>query len=65
MSNTLLKLWLICLGMWCISGCATSVGSNASACQIVFDYRDPGVNERNARALLVHYCLCHNPRICP
>ncbi len=46
------------LWMMCAAGCSTFPASKAPACRVDFDYRDPGVNEQNARALLVHYCLC-------
>ena len=45
-------------------GCKTFQASNASACRVGFDYQDPGVNEQNARALLVHYCLCNRASAC-
>ncbi len=51
--------------MLCASGCTKSLtNSNTSACLIPFDYGDDGVNERNARGLLMHYCLCHDNGAC-
>lgn len=55
---------LICLMMTSVSGCKTFQASNASACKVGFDYKDPGVNDTNARALLVHYCLCVDEKLC-
>lgn len=46
------------------AGCKTFQASNASACNVGFDYKDPGVNDTNARALLVHYCLCVDDKLC-
>lgn len=48
----------------CAGGCKTLKASNTSACRVAFDYQDPGVNDQNARALLVHYCLCVDERGC-
>lgn len=56
--------FIICLLALCASGCKTWRASNATACRVGFDYKDPGVNDQNARALLTHYCLCVNPRPC-
>lgn len=47
-----------------LSGCKTYQASNASACVIPFDYGDTGVNDKNARALLIHYCICKDERAC-
>ena len=55
---------IICLLLTCAGGCKTFQASNAAACRVEFDYADPGVNEQNARALLVHYCLCRNAQPC-
>ena len=45
-------------------GCARLQVSNASTCAIPFDYSDEGVNEQNARGLLIHYCLCKDENLC-
>lgn len=47
-----------------VIGCKTYQTSNNSACIIPFDYSDEGVNDENARALLIHYCLCKDPKAC-
>ena len=66
MRKELLLALIVCLAVLCGNGCKTFRSSNASACRVGFDYADTGVNERNARALLVHYCIC-NPGedVCP
>lgn len=48
----------------CGIGCKTVVVTNATACHVGFDYKDPGVNNRNARALLAHYCICVDEKLC-
>ena len=55
---------IICLLTTCASGCKTWRASNATACRVGFDYKDPGVNDQNARALLKHYCLCKGSPVC-
>ena len=66
---TILKNFLILLklsiGLLVMGACAPKTYiSNASACLIPFDYGDEGVNAQNARALLVHYCLCKDEKAC-
>ncbi len=46
------------------AGCANFNASNASACVVPFDYGDEGVNDQNARALLIHYCICKDEKAC-
>ena len=48
----------------CAIGCKTAPVTNATACEVGFDYKDTGVNERNARALLAHYCICKDKSAC-
>ena len=48
----------------CLGGCTTWQASNASACVIPFDYGDEGVNDANAKALLLHYCICKDEKAC-
>lgn len=48
----------------CVSGCGTLRTTNATACYVGFDYTDEGVNDKNARALLKHYCICFNEDVC-
>ena len=50
--------------LMCVSGCETVQITNATACEVGFDYKDKGVNNQNARALLVHYCICHDNKLC-
>lgn len=46
-------------------GCTKSVMVQTdSVCHIPFDYGDEGVNVQNARALLIHYCLCKDEKPC-
>lgn len=47
-----------------VNGCARLQVTNASACRVGFDYADEGVNNQNARALLEHYCLCVDDKLC-
>ena len=60
----LMLVLIICANLMCVSGCKTLKTSNATACHVGFDYSDEGVNERNARALLKHYCLCFDEGAC-
>lgn len=46
------------------AGCTKLQISNTSACQVPFDYADEGVNEQNARALLMYYCICEDEKAC-
>ena len=46
------------------AGCTTWQTSSAGACAVPFDYGDEGVNAQNARALLIHYCLCKDEKAC-
>ncbi len=55
---------MLLAGMMLSAGCATWRASNASACLVPFDYTDENVNDQNARALLIHYCLCKDERAC-
>lgn len=55
---------LVCLSAMFATGCQTLKASNATACAINFDYKDTGVNDQNARALLVHYCICKDKKAC-
>ncbi len=55
-------LWGGCLLTAC--GINLNKPSNLPACRIAFDYKDTGVNDQNARALLVHYCLCVDAQRC-
>ena len=61
------KLGIVCL-VWMsigfVVGCTTLQTSSASVCLIPFDYADEGINEQNARALLLYYCLCKNEKAC-
>lgn len=50
--------------MMFIVGCKTLTVTNATACEVGFDYKDPNVNEQNARALLTHYCICKDEKLC-
>ena len=59
-----LLLLVMLSGVIITAGCTKLQTSNASACVIPFDYGDEGVNAQNARALLVHYCLCKDARAC-
>ena len=45
-------------------GISSNRRSNAPACMVGFDYKDEGVNDTNARALLSHYCLCVEAKFC-
>lgn len=46
-------------------GCTKSqMVRTESVCRISFDYGDEGVNDQNARALLIHYCLCKDEKQC-
>lgn len=47
-----------------VSGCRTLNVSNATACNVGFDYGDSGVNEQNVDALLAHYCICVDKSFC-
>lgn len=61
------RLWImsaVCLLMMLGAGCAGFKASNASACVIPFDYGDGGVNDQNAKALLMYYCLCKDEHAC-
>lgn len=55
---------MLLMGMMLGGGCTKLQVSNASACLVPFDYADEGVNEQNARALLMYYCVCKDARMC-
>ena len=55
---------MLLMGMMLGGGCTKLQVSNASACLVPFDYADEGVNEQNARALLMYYCICKDARMC-
>ena len=57
-------MFMLCLLMTLGAGCTTWQTSNASACLVPFDYGDDGVNDQNARALLIHYCICRDEKAC-
>ena len=60
----LISVLMICLLIMCVSGCKTLNTTNATACHVGFDYADTSVNDRNARALLKHYCICFDDKLC-
>lgn len=64
MLNKLRIMFILCLLMTLGAGCTKLQISNASACLVPFDYGDEGVNDQNAKALLIHYCLCKDENAC-
>ena len=50
----------------CVGGCVKyQRATNATICENVhFDYADEGVNDTNARGLLLFYCLCEDNKAC-
>lgn len=59
-----LMLFTVCLLTMLVGSCKSYQTSNASVCQIPFDYGDKGVNDTNARGLLIYYCLCKDETPC-
>ena len=55
---------MICLMIPFLTGCVRFQASNATACNVGFDYDDNSVNKQNKKALLVHYCICFDDKLC-